>query len=120
MKLKIKNQSSQESERILKILWKILRENNPQRQCDPVHCNTTIEDEVTFYCNLNKIDKTIRKLALHIYGNTLDATIIKTAELTIIGDGECPKCGSNYVKGDYYRICEICDHSWYVEAESRI
>ena len=118
MKLKIKGQSPQESERILTILWKVLKEDNVDRQCDPVHCNETIEQEVIYYKRLNTVDRTIRRLALHIYGNKLDATVIRTAELTIAGDGECPECGSNDFTGDVYRTCQVCEKSWYgCEAE---
>lgn len=113
MKLRIKNQTSEESERILTILWKVLKEENVDRMCDPVHCNETIEQEVIFYRRLKDVDRTIGKLALHIYGNTLDTTRIKVSELRIVGDGECPGCGSDEVEGDYYKTCQVCEKSWY-------
>jgi hypothetical protein len=40
-------------------------------------------------------DDEVRRLTLHVFGSTLPAMVEKVKKMVIIGDGECPDCGSS-------------------------
>jgi hypothetical protein len=40
-------------------------------------------------------DDEVRRLTLHVFGVTLPAMVERVKQLVIVGDGECPDCGSS-------------------------
>lgn len=58
-------------------------------------------------------DDQIRRLTLHVFGSTMPAMVEKVKQLVIVGNGDCPECGSNdrtdieggLCRNDYGQLC---------------
>ena len=122
-----------ESERILRILWDHLNETEPKCQNEPDNIGLDITQLCIIYLTVNpmeeilgvtlehKIKRMIRRLALHAYGSTSKKAQDRVAGLTLVGDGECPQCGSNEVVGGYnFRRCSKCGLNWYNEDKDEL
>ena len=111
MKLSIQSVDKRFSDTLLFHLFKVtgLSDTDQQNEC----IGKTIE-EVINECSVPGDEAhNLQKLALRCPGNNLLTTVDFIRSLRIIGDGECPGCGSNdFAEDNFSKTCNICLQSW--------
>jgi len=112
MKLRIKGLEKKESDNVLRALWHCLGETNEAIQNEPDQCGQMIREIVADSTEVDVYVSMLHRITLHVYGSTLLRHVNKLGALVLIGDGECPECGSNEVTRGYYGVCQHCGHKW--------
>jgi len=116
MKLSIKGTKQEYSDRVLRALWHVLKENDQDNRENCI--NMTIQEVVEsyeeigeFYSGNSQSEHQLGLIALHALGTNLPDRIEEIRTLRIIGDGLCENCGSDVCTEDNYsRTCLTCNH----------
>ena len=120
-KISIKGIPPEQSAVILKALWKCLNEKDDALQNDPESCGMTIAELVNCYMPFTDLDRkvykrTLRRIALHAYGNNLPLTTRQLSDLILVGNGECPECGSDDINDlEYEGECRTCGKVFWID-----
>ena len=111
MKLSIQSVEKHFSDTLLFHLFKVTGLSDPDQQNECI--GKTIEQVMTECSVPGDESHNLQKLALRSAGNNLLTTVDFIRSLRIIGDGECPGCGSNdFCEYNFSKTCNICLQSW--------
>lgn len=97
MKLHLNTTNKAESDKVIEAIKKVLDYKDKYIH-EEENCDLTVDSFVGYATN--NYDAVIEKIALHAYGNALLGTVRHLEGLRFIGDGYCPKCGSNRIETD--------------------
>ena len=111
MKLSIQSVDKHFSDTLLFHLFKVTGLSDTDQQNDCI--GKTIEEVITECSEPGDETHNLQKLAPRCPGNNLLTTVDFIRSLRIIGDGECPGCGSNdFAEDNFSKTCNICLQSW--------
>ena len=111
MKLSIQSVDKHFSDTLLFHLFKVTGLSEPEQQNECI--GKTIEEVITECSVPGDEQHNLQKLALRCPGNNLLTTVDFIRSLRIIGDGECPGCGSNdFAEDNFIKTCYVCLQSW--------
>jgi hypothetical protein len=111
MKLSIKSVDANFSDKVLFHLFKVTGLSDPDQQNECI--GKTIGQVVNECSTPGDEQHNLNLIALRSAGKNLFETVELIRSLYIIGDGECPKCGSNdFAEDNFSKTCNICFERW--------
>ena len=111
MKLSIQSVDKHFSDTLLFHLFKVTGLSDTDQQNDCI--GKTIEEVINECSVPGDKEHNLGLLALRSVGKNLFETLVFIRSLRIIGDGECPGCGSNdFAEDNCSKTCNICLQSW--------
>ena len=123
-KISIKGLAPDESDAVLKALWHCLADEFPvELRNSHDLCGDTISLVVRGCMPYTDIEgkqymKTMKRIALHAYSKNLNSTVQQIEKYMLIGNGECPLCGSDqWIDYDGMGECLTCEYTWHIKEE---
>ena len=111
MKLSIQSVDKHFSDTLLFHLFKVTGLSDPDQQNECI--GKTIEEVITECSEPGDEQHNLGLVVLRCFNSNKDENFEAIRSLRIIGDGECPGCGSNdFAEDNFSKTCNICLQSW--------